>query len=123
MANTDEVAKQFVTFYYQTFDQDRSKLAALYRDTSQLKFETNSSVGVTDIIQQLTSLPFEQVEHQVSTCDSQASSSKDNSILVLVTGKLLTGGESNALSYTQAFHLMPENNTYYVLNDVFRLTY
>lgn len=34
-----------------------------------------------------------------------------------------TGEEQNPLNFSQVFHLIPENGSYYVFNDVFRLVY
>jgi hypothetical protein len=39
MAQAQEIASQFVTFYYATFDKNRSDLLPLYRDVSMLSFE------------------------------------------------------------------------------------
>lgn len=51
--NFQDVAKQFVQFYYQQFDSDREQLAALYRDTSMLTYESESMTGVVPIITKL----------------------------------------------------------------------
>lgn len=51
--NFQEVAKQFVQFYYQQFDTDREQLAPLYRDTSMLTYESESMSGVVPIINKL----------------------------------------------------------------------
>lgn len=39
MANVNEIATQFVNFYYATFDRNRAELLPLYRDMSMLSFE------------------------------------------------------------------------------------
>lgn len=51
--NFQDVAKQFVQFYYQQFDSDREQLAPLYRDTSMLTYESESMSGVVPIINKL----------------------------------------------------------------------
>ncbi|PYH76583.1 putative nuclear transport factor NTF-2 [Aspergillus uvarum CBS 121591] len=122
MSAFTEIAQQFVQFYYQTFDADRSSLAGLYRDHSMLTFETSSIQGVSSIVEKLTSLPFQKVVHKVNTLDAQPSS-QDGSILVMVTGALLVDEEQNPMNYTQSFNLIPENGSYYVQNDIFRLIY
>ncbi|KAL4820850.1 nuclear transport factor 2 [Aspergillus spinulosporus] len=123
MADFQTIAQQFVTFYYQTFDGNRAGLAPLYRDQSMLTFETSAIQGVSGIIEKLTSLPFQKVQHQVSTLDAQPSG-EHGGILVLVTGALLVDEEKNPMNYTQTFQLMPDGaGSYFVLNDVFRLIY
>ncbi|KAJ5808259.1 hypothetical protein N7474_009528 [Penicillium riverlandense] len=116
------VAQQFVDFYYQSFDNNRSGLTPLYRDQSMLTFETSQVQGATAITEKLTSLPFQQVRHQIATLDAQPSS--DGSIVVLVTGALLIDEEQKPMNYTQCFKLSPDGSgSYFVMNDVFRLIY
>lgn len=116
------LAQQFCDFYYQQFDQDRSSLGNLYRDHSMLTFESSQMQGARNIIEKLTSLPFQKVQHRISTLDAQPAS-ESGDVLVMVTGELLIDEESNPQRYSQVFHLMPENGSYFVLNDIFRLNY
>ncbi|KAF7312198.1 Nuclear transport factor 2 [Mycena indigotica] len=123
MANIDQVAGQFIDFYYQTFDTNRGGLASLYRDSSMLSFEGSQILGTTAIVEKLTSLPFEKVQHKVTTKDAQPSSGTVASLLVSVTGLLVVDDSPNPLQFSQVFHLLPEGGTYYVFNDIFRLNY
>ncbi|KAM3421165.1 NTF2-related export protein [Cercospora zeina] len=122
MADFQSVAKQFVEYYYKTFDTNRSALAALYRDQSMLTFESNPTQGAAAITTKLVELPFNQVEHQVATLDAQPSN-ENGGILVIVTGALLVKDEDRPMSYTQTFQLLPDGGSYYIFNDVFRLVY
>ncbi|EEY23205.1 nuclear transport factor 2 [Verticillium alfalfae VaMs.102] len=89
--NFEEVAKQFVEFYYNQFDSDRKGLTSLYREQSMLTFESSSVLGATPITEKLSSLPFEKVKHQVSTLDSQPT--VEGGIIILITGQLLVDEE------------------------------
>ncbi|KAI8922541.1 hypothetical protein PhCBS80983_g05958 [Powellomyces hirtus] len=120
MADHHTVGRQFVDYYYQAFDANRAGLAPLYRDMSMLTFEGQPTTGGKDIVEKLTSLPFRQVRHVVSTCDAQPGS-PNGSILVTVTGQLLIDEETQPQFFTQTFHLYPENGSFFVYNDVFRL--
>ncbi|CRG86061.1 Nuclear transport factor 2 [Talaromyces islandicus] len=123
MADFAGIAQQFVDFYYKTFDEDRKSLAALYRDNSMLTFETAAKLGTAAIIEKLTELPFQKVQHRVATLDAQPSN-EQGGILVLVTGALLVDEEQNPMNYTQTFQLLPDGaGSYFVYNDVFRLIY
>ncbi|KAI9044413.1 nuclear transport factor 2 family protein [Aspergillus affinis] len=123
MADFTTIAQQFVQFYYQTFDSDRQTLAGLYRDQSMLTFETSSTQGVANILEKLTSLPFQKVQHQIATFDAQPSN-EQGGILVMVTGALLVDEEQKPMNYSQTFQLLPDGQgSYFVLNDVFRLVY
>ncbi|OJJ71897.1 hypothetical protein ASPBRDRAFT_43269 [Aspergillus brasiliensis CBS 101740] len=119
MADFQNIAQQFVQFYYQTFDSDRQQLAGLYRDNSMLTFETSSQMGVAPIMEKLMGLAFQKVQHQISTLDAQPS--VNGSIIVMVTGALLVDEEARPMNYTQTFTLSPEGGSYYVFNDIFRL--
>ncbi|KAK7992218.1 nuclear transport factor 2 (ntf-2) [Apiospora sp. TS-2023a] len=120
-ANFEEVAKQFVTFYYSQFDTDRKTLSALYRENSMLTFESSASLGGQAIVEKLSGLPFQQVKHQVATLDAQPSTG--GGVLVLVTGQLLVDEEQRPMNYTQTFHLVPEGGSFFVFNDIFKLVY
>ncbi|KAF6225814.1 hypothetical protein HO133_009816 [Letharia lupina] len=123
MGDFNAIAQQFTEFYYNTFDQDRKNLAALYRDNSMLTFETSAIQGVAGIIEKLTSLPFKTVAHKVSTLDAQPSN-ESGGILVMVTGALLVDEEQRPMNYTQVFQLLPDGSgSYFVFNDAFRLIY
>ncbi|KAH8146549.1 uncharacterized protein LAJ45_09495 [Morchella importuna] len=100
MADFVTVANEFAKYYYNTFDSDRTRLAPLYRENSMMTFETNQHQGVSPIIEKLTSLPFGKV-----------------------TGELVIDDSEHPQRYSQCFHLVPEGESYYVLNDIFRLVY
>jgi hypothetical protein len=121
--NFEDVAKQFIEFYYNTFDTDRKTLNGLYREQSMLTFESASVLGVSSIVEKLTSLPFEKVKHQVATLDAQPTM-VDGGIVILVTGQLLVDEEQRPMNYTQAFQLArDESGQYFVFNDIFKLVY
>ncbi|KAJ7494562.1 hypothetical protein B0H11DRAFT_2002380 [Mycena galericulata] len=122
-ANIDAVAGQFIDFYYATFDSDRANLAALYRDNSMLSFEGAQIAGAAAIVEKLVTLPFQKVQHKVTTKDAQPSSGTVASLLVSVTGLLVVDDSPNPLQFSQVFHLIPEGGSYYVFNDIFRLNY
>ncbi|KAL0934202.1 nuclear transport factor 2 [Colletotrichum truncatum] len=121
--NFEDVAKQFIEFYYNQFDTDRKGLGSLYRDQSMLTFESASVMGVNSIVEKLSSLPFEKVKHQVSTLDAQPTL-EGGGIIILVTGQLLVDEEQRPMNYTQAFQLLRDpSGNYFVFNDIFKLVY
>ncbi|KAF2738163.1 nuclear transport factor 2 [Polyplosphaeria fusca] len=122
MADFQEVGKQFIDFYYQTFDGGRPNLAALYRESSMLTFEGTPVMGVAAIIEKLTNLPFEQVQHRVDTSDCQPGDAEGKSIVVLVTGALMVDGQDRPMSFTQNF-VLKNDGSWHVFNDMFRLVY
>lgn len=87
-----------------------------------LTFETSQLQGAKGIVGKLVELPFKKVAHNISTLDAQPAS-PNGDILVMVTGTLMFDDEPNAQRYSQVFHLIPDGNSYYVFNDIFRLNY
>ncbi|KAL1934096.1 hypothetical protein VTP01DRAFT_6278 [Rhizomucor pusillus] len=123
MADFQEVAKAFVEFYYKTFDANRQELLPLYREQSLLTFEGSQFMGAANIVEKLTSLPFQKVAHRISTIDAQPSNPQGGTIIVTVTGQLLVDEEQNPQMFSQTFQLVPEGGSYWVFNDIFRLNY
>ncbi|KAI0059031.1 nuclear transport factor 2 [Artomyces pyxidatus] len=123
MADINAIAKQFTDFYYSTFDSSRSTLGSLYRDNSMLSFEGAQTLGASAIVEKLTNLPFQTVQHKVSTLDAQPSSATVASLIVSVTGLLVVDDSPNPLQFSQVFQLIPDGGSYYVFNDIFRLNY
>ncbi|KAL7110057.1 hypothetical protein ACP275_05G001300 [Erythranthe tilingii] len=119
----EAVSKAFVEHYYSTFDTNRGGLGSLYQESSMLTFEGQKFQGSQSITGKLTSLPFQQCQHQISTVDFQPSGPVGG-MLVFVSGNLQLAGEQHALKFSQMFHLMPTpQGSFYVLNDIFRLNY
>ncbi|KAJ5916477.1 hypothetical protein N7504_000492 [Penicillium tannophilum] len=122
MADFETIAKDFVTYYYTNFDADRTKLAMLYREESNLTFERAQVQGAAAIMEKITTLGFNQVRHEVSTIDTQPTPA--GGLIVTVVGGLITDGEERPQNFVQTFHLMPEaNGGFWVSNDMFRLTF
>ncbi|KAG8365869.1 hypothetical protein BUALT_Bualt17G0016700 [Buddleja alternifolia] len=97
----DAVAKAFVEHYYSTFDTNRAGLSNLYQDNSMLTFEGQKFQGTQTITAKLTSLPFQQCKHHITTVDCQPSG-PSSGVLVLVSGNLQLAGEQHALKFSQA---------------------
>ena len=114
VARSAEIGKAFVTHYYQAFDasiEQRATLQGLYQNESMLTFENEQFMGMQAIMTKLTvrrrrpssarpsattelrrarsarqTLQFQTVQHQPTTTDCQPT--RDNGIVVFVTGKL-----------------------------------
>lgn len=100
----DAVAKAFVEHYYSTFDANRANLGSLYQDASMLTFEGQKFQGAQTIVSKLTSLPFQQCQHNISTVDCQPSGPAGG-MLVFVSGNLQLAGEQHALKFSQVLLL------------------
>lgn len=98
--DADALAKAFVEHYYTTFDDNRGGLANLYQEGSMLTFEGQKILGSPNIVAKLTSLPFQQCHHSITTVDSQPSG-VNAGMIVFVSGNLQLSGEQHALKFSQ----------------------
>ncbi|GAB1315949.1 Nuclear transport factor 2 [Madurella fahalii] len=120
MADFQGIAKEFVTHYYSTFDNDRKALAILYRENSMLTFQSAQSLGAANITEKLTGLPFQKIRHVHG--EPEAQPTPTGGIMILVNGQLLVDEEQNPLPYSQAFHLSQDAaGQWFVQNDIFSL--
>ena len=82
--------KAFTGFYYPAFSNDRSSLANVYTDQSCMTFEGAQFQGKAPILEKLMSLPFQKVNHQITTIDSQPIIGvDDNKVSVKFTGGII----------------------------------
>ena len=105
----DALAKVFVEHYYTTFDGNRGGLANLYQDSSMLTFEGQKFQGAQNIAAKLTSLPFQQCQHSITTVDCQPSG-VNGGMLVFVRGTLQLAGEQHAIKFSQVLLSYPNSN-------------
>ena len=88
-----------------------------------LTFEGQQVMGTAAIVAKLTSLPFGTVKCEVESSDVQPSAPGSNGIIVVISGKLLTEGESHPMRFNHVFQLLPNGTAYFIQNEVFRLCY
>lgn len=117
-----QIAQQFVEFFYQTFDSNRNGLAALFKEESSLTLGDQDCVqGSALIMEKLTSLGAQTV-HRITSFDVQPSVSP-NAILVVVTGEISIDG-AGAMKFSETFQLVAAvAGQFYVHNDIFKLNY
>eukprot|EP00261_Vitis_vinifera_P036527 XP_019077770.1 PREDICTED: nuclear transport factor 2 isoform X1 [Vitis vinifera] len=109
----DAVAKAFVEHYYSTFDANRANLANLYQESSMLTFEGQKIQGSPNIVAKLTSLPFQQCQHSITTVDCQPSGPAGG-MLVFVSGNLQLAGEQHALKFSQKISGNVQHHVYLI---------
>eukprot|EP00461_Guttulinopsis_vulgaris_P002920 UN02921 len=119
-----QVAQSFVQHYYHIMDGGKDKypqLAGLYRDSSMLTWETNNVQGAQAIVQKLLEMPFNTVQHRVTSVSAQPSG-VPNALLVAVNGELIIDSDA-PIKFNQVWHLLQEGNAFWIHNDIFRLNY
>ncbi|XP_022769353.1 ras GTPase-activating protein-binding protein 2-like isoform X2 [Durio zibethinus] len=121
------VGNAFVEQYYHILHQSPHLVHRFYQDSSHLSRPdmygnmttvTTMQVCLLEAInEKVLSLNCEDYIAEIKTADAQDSFEKG--VIVLVTG-CLTGKDNVRKKFTQTFFLAPQDNGYFVLNDVFR---
>jgi len=117
-----QVAQAFLSFFYQTFDSDRSKLGAVYQKSSMLTWEGNNCLGSDNIVRKLMELKFKKTSHVPRNTDVQPSGC--GGLIIVVSGDLKLDDDQNPLKFVDVFHIMPTDKTmrgWWIHNHVFRL--
>lgn len=116
------VGNAFVEQYYHILHHSPESVYRFYQDSSVLSRPDANGVMTTvttmqGINEKILSLDYKGYKAEIKTADSQKS--HDDGVTVLVTG-CLTGKDNLRRKFAQSFFLAPQDNGYFVLNDVFR---
>ncbi|XP_068267507.1 nuclear transport factor 2 [Nyctibius grandis] len=114
----EQIGSSFVQHYYQLFDADRTQLGAIYIDASCLTWEGQQFQGKAAIVEKLSSLPFQKIQHSITAQDHQPT--PDSCILSMVVGQL-KADEDPIMGFHQMFLLKNINDAWVCTNDMFRL--
>ncbi|XP_063693603.1 nuclear transport factor 2-like [Bolinopsis microptera] len=115
-----DLGKAFSEHYYGAFSKNRAELFQYYHPQAMLTFEGAQVSGRDAISQKLTSLPFQQVQHVVTTVDVQPVPACDGAIIVQILGQLKTDNDPPH-GFVQVFTIFPINGNHLIVNDMFRL--
>ncbi|GMN42098.1 hypothetical protein TIFTF001_011315 [Ficus carica] len=116
------VGNAFVEQYYHILHHSPKLVYRFYQDSSVLSRPDSDGVmtSVTTmqgINEKILSFDYEECKVEIKTADAQKSY-KDG-VNVLVTGSLM-GKDNLKRKFVQSFFLAPQDNGYFVLNDIFR---
>ncbi|XP_061365973.1 nuclear transport factor 2-like [Gastrolobium bilobum] len=116
------VGNAFVEQYYRILHHSPDLVYRFYQETSVVSRPDSNGVmtSVTTmkgINEKIISLNYKEFKAEIKTADAQKS--HEQGVTVLVTG-CLTGKDNLRRNFAQSFFLAPQDNGYFVLNDVFR---
>ncbi|XP_065855211.1 nuclear transport factor 2-like isoform X2 [Euphorbia lathyris] len=116
------VGNAFVEQYYHILHTSPELVHRFYQDSSVLSRpdidgKMTTVATMQGINEKVLSLNFKDYTAEIKTADAQKSY-KDG-VTVLVTGSLM-GKDNLKRKFAQSFFLAPQDNGYFVLNDVFR---
>jgi hypothetical protein len=106
------------SFLQSFFSQNVSGQASFYGNDSLLSFESEIFSGSQEIIGKLSSLPIKQSE--VKNYEIQPSGT---GILIYLSGLIIIEGESNPMNFVRVFFLANAGNSYYLKNDIYKVTF
>ncbi|CAN6571918.1 unnamed protein product [Malus baccata var. baccata] len=116
------VGNAFIEQYYHILHNNPGLVHRFYQDSSILSRPDSNGVmtSVTTmqgINEKILSLNYNKYKAEIKTADAQKS--YEDGVTVLVTG-CLTGKDNLKRKFAQSFFLAPQDNGFFVLNDVFR---
>lgn len=100
----DQQILNFVSGYYEAFNNARQNLFTLYDASSTLSYEVNKFRGVNEIAHYLGGLP--KLNRTIAVCDSVPMEGS-SLILVLVNGQVAMEGEARIHRFAHTFVLAP----------------
>ncbi|GFE55148.1 nuclear transport factor [Babesia ovis] len=112
----NQIGLEFVQMYYRLMETDRNSLANFYNDQSMMTFENGTFSGQKQIMEKLLSNPHSK--YSILTCDCQPS--PNNGVIAFTIGDVSLDN-SPPMKFAHVVQLFPNGNSYFVLNDVFRL--
>lgn len=120
--SAEVVGNAFVEQYYHILHQSPELVYRFYQESSVISRPDSNGVmtSVTTmkgINEKILSLNFKEYKAEIKTADAQKSHKEG--VTVLVTG-CLTGKDNLRRKFAQSFFLAPQDNGFFVLNDVFR---
>lgn len=114
----EHIGCSFVQHYYHLFDSDRTQLKAIYTDASCLTWEGQQYQGKDAIIEKISMLPFQKIQHSITSQDHQPT--PDNCIVSMVVGQL-KADDDPVIGFHQMFLLKNVQDVWVCTNDMFRL--
>ncbi|KAL5582154.1 hypothetical protein UlMin_014596 [Ulmus minor] len=116
------VGNAFVEQYYHILHHSPDLVYRFYQDSSVISRPDSNGVmtSVTTmqgINEKILSFDYKEYKAEIKTADAQKS--YNEGVTVLVTG-CLTGKDNLQRKFAQSFFLAPQDNGFFVLNDVFR---
>ena len=108
------IGEQFLNAFFNKGPIDYS---IYYGNDSVLTFESDVYFGASNITAKLQSL---NVITTFTHCDIQPGVT---GILLLISGAICLQGETNHLPFMRVMYLAQKNGSYYIKNDVYKITF
>ena len=113
LKTADNIGCQFLqAFFAQNVD-----ISNFYGNDSILTFESETLIGKDDIVGKLKNLQVNTIPKNYSVQPSV------NGILIYFSGMFQIAGEQNQMPFTRCIFLANSNGSYYIKNDIYKVTF
>ena len=109
----DNIGRQFL----QAFFTPNVDISNFYGNDSILSFEGETFIGRDDIVGKLKSFQVNTIPTNYSVQPSV------NGIMIFCSGNFQIVGEQNQIPFARCIFLVNSNGSYYVKNDIYKITF
>ena len=113
LKTADNIGRQFL----QAFFDKSADISNFYGNDSVLTFETDNFIGKDEIVGKLKNLQVNTIPKNYSVQPSV------NGILIYFAGMFQIAGEQNQMPFTRVIFLANNNGSYYIKNDIYKVTF
>ena len=103
--------------FLQAFFGQNVDISNFYGNDSILTFESETFIGKDDIVGKLKNLQVNTIPKNYSVQPSV------NGILIYFSGMFQIAGEQNQMPFTRCIFLANSNGSYYIKNDIYKVTF
>ena len=115
--NDLKIANDIGLQFLQAFFNQNADISNFYGNDSILKFESDNFVGKEEIVGKLKNLQVNTIPKDYSVQPSV------NGILIYFSGMFQIVGEQNQMPFTRCIFLANNNGSYYIKNDIYKVTF
>ena len=113
LKTADNIGRQFL----QAFFNKGTDISNFYGNDSILTFEKESLIGKDEIVGKLKNLQVNTIPKDYSVQPSV------NGILINFSGMFQIAGEQNQMPFTRCIFLANSNGSYYIKNDIYKVSF
>ena len=114
--NDIKIANDIGLQFLQAFFSQNANISNFYGNDSVLTFETDNFIGKDEIVGKLKNLQVNTIPKNYSVQPSV------NGILIYFAGMFQIAGEQNQMPFTRVIFLANNNGSYYIKNDIYKVT-
>ena len=115
--NDIKIANDIGLQFLQAFFSQNADISNFYGNDSVLTFETDNFIGKDEIVGKLKNLQVNTIPKNYSVQPSV------NGILIYFAGMFQIAGEQNQMPFTRVIFLANNNGSYYIKNDIYKVTF